>query len=129
MATESGWLVHLATSEERANPIGNADPAFAGEEPITFRPPDEGVPQEPSDAIPVDNSGLEEPVSSEEDLALHAPAQTRFATVHGAAALASAHPADRPARTLELSFHLAVKARVRLLAKRRRTGRGEHRDA
>jgi hypothetical protein len=118
MATTQGWLFHLATSQAREDPQPIAEPAFSGGYLITFRPRDQGVPQEPSDALPTDDSGLEEspPPSTTAQLTkttvpspfvqvsvpLLSDVRTRL--VHGS--------------TLELSFHLAVKARVRLVAKR-----------
>ena len=118
LATGEGWLAHLATAEERAHPEANSDPAFAEEEPITYRPPDEGVPQEPSDTLAVDNSGLEEPVFVLEDIANHAPVN-KFATVT-VPLLSHLRSRLLHGTTLELSFHLAVKATVRLLAHRHR---------
>ena len=118
LTTGEGWLVHLATPAERSSPEALSDPAFAGEEPITFRPLDEGVPQEVSDALPVDNSGLEETLPQLEDLASHTP-PSPFATVT-VPLLSHVHARLIKGTTLLLSFHLAVKARVRLLAERRR---------
>ncbi len=118
VTTGEGWLMHLATAEERANPQPNGDPAFAGEEPITFRPRDEGVPQEPSDALPVDDSGQEEPVPAQEGVGTHA-VPNLFATVT-VPLLSHVRSRLLHGTTLQLSFHLAVKARVRLLAERRR---------
>jgi hypothetical protein len=114
LASTQGWLFHLTNGEEE--PALDTDPAFAGL--ITERPPDEGVPQLPPDAPPPDTSGLlgepprggalpEGPIPPPQigHVALLSHIHTRL--VHGT--------------TLELRFHLAVKARVRLLAKRKRT--------
>lgn len=116
LATTQGWLYHLAPENERTLPP-DEDPAFAG--PITYRPPDQGLPQIPPDAPPVDDSGLgEEPPAygtalaegqkSESEAKVRLPLLSRLHSrlVHGT--------------TLELRFHLAVKARVRLIAKRHR---------
>ncbi len=120
LATRQGWLFHLSTpagrSAELANP--DTDPAFSKAQPITFRPPDEGVPAVVPDAPPIDDSGLPgeappattqlaETASPEPELRVPVPLLTNVHSrlVHGT--------------TLELRFHLAVKARVRLLAKRR----------
>jgi hypothetical protein len=115
LSTTDGWLAHLATAAERAHPNPDSDPDFAGEELLTFRPPDEGVPQEPSDELPADTSGLEEEKRLEEVIKppKEEPAKVPVPLL--------THVRSRLIHrtTLELSFHLAVKARVRLLAERR----------
>jgi len=117
LTTGEGWLVHLATAEERVHPEPSSDPAFSDDEPITFRPRDEGVPQEPSDTLPIDDSGLEEPVFKLEESAAQVPVEVSTVTVP-----LLSHMRSRliHGTTLQLSFHLAVKATVRLLAKRHR---------
>jgi hypothetical protein len=119
LVTTEGWLFHLTTAAgrraEAANP--NADPAFATL--IASRPADAGIPTVPPDAPPVDDSGLlgeapalpapiELPSSSTNEVKVPVPllSNVRSRLVHGT--------------TLELSFHLTVKARVRLLARRQR---------
>jgi hypothetical protein len=126
MATADGWLLHLSTTAEHEeeheengkHPNLLTDPAFSSDEPIAVRPPDEGVPQVPLDAPPLDDSGLEEFRPSQERLKGQTT-ESPFATV--TLPLLS-HVRSRLVHgtTLELSFHLAVKARVRLLAKHRR---------
>ncbi len=119
LATRQGWLYHLVTDAGREAEVAepDTDPAFSKAEPITFRPPDAGIPAIVPDAPPVDNSGLlgEAPLTSAQTEAQPVPepritlpliSHVRSRLVHGT--------------TLELSFHLAVKARVRLVAKRRR---------
>jgi hypothetical protein len=115
LASTQGWLYHLTNGQEGLSPDG--DPSFAG--PITERPADEGVPQVQPDAPPPDDSGLlgEPPPSlgtlpenaKEPEARVHVPLLSRIHSrvVHGS--------------TLELSFHLAVKARIRLIARRKRT--------
>lgn len=118
-STTRGWLLHLATPEERAHPEPEGDPVFAAieaGEPITFRPHDEGVPQEPSDELPVDNSGEEKERRSEEVI----KAPTREPVKLPVPLLTHVHSRVIHGTTLVLSFHLAVKARVRLLAERKR---------
>ncbi|HWX46316.1 MAG TPA: hypothetical protein VNY52_13480, partial [Solirubrobacteraceae bacterium] len=79
-------------------------------------PPDEGLPQVPPDAPPVDDSGLEERGPSLEVV----KAQGEGSALVRATEPLLSHIRSRLVRgtTLELSFRLAVKARVRLLAKR-----------
>jgi hypothetical protein len=117
MTTTQGWLFHLAPESERQLPESRVDRSEAFSKLITFRPPDAGLPQIAPDAPPPDDSGelpaqaskgalqlipeIEEPKVREPLLSgLH----TRL--VHGT--------------TLELSFHLTVKARIKLLAKRKK---------
>ena len=57
LATAQGWLFHLAPEGERTLPE-DEDPNFQG--PITYRPPDQGLPQVPPPAPPLDTSGLPE---------------------------------------------------------------------
>jgi hypothetical protein len=116
LVTAQGWLFHYADAAHRT--LGrDSDPAFSGL--INFRPQDAGVPALVPDAPPVDDSGLlgernaaTPPLqvipSTEAEATTTVPLVSRIRTrlIHGT--------------TLELSFHLATKARVRLLAKRQR---------
>jgi len=114
LATTQGWLFHLS---EGGSPPVDGDPAFNGP-PITYRPPDEGVPQQQGDAPPLDDSGLEEtPPASSGSTLTKAVAVNQFATVT-VPLLSDVHTRLVHGTTLELSFHLAVKARIRLIAKR-----------
>ncbi|HEY2537782.1 MAG TPA: hypothetical protein VGI24_12480 [Solirubrobacteraceae bacterium] len=116
MTTTQGWLFHLAPAGERSVPT-DADPEFQG--PITYRPPDEGLPQVGPDAPPIDDSGVDEGPSSPIGALLETsapPAQARVT----APLLSHVHTRIVHRDTLELRFHLAVKARVRLLASRRK---------
>jgi hypothetical protein len=120
--TTQGWLFHLSVAGEPVEgpPADNAFAEFPGETPIDQRPLDESLPPTPPDALPEDVSGEHEVESgpSVQDLIKQLPSpfatitlpllsQVRTRLVHGT--------------TLELSFHLAVKARVRLVAKRHKT--------
>ena len=116
MVTTQGWIYHLAPEGERELPE-DTDPAFS--HLITFRPPDESTPQVPPVSLPIDDSGLlgeltappatltERVSEPEERVGLPLLSHLRSRLVHGT--------------TLELSFHLAVRARVRLLAKRHKS--------
>lgn len=115
LATSEGWLYHLAPTGERQLPEDGA-PALKGL--VTFRPKDEGVPQTVPDALPEDDSGLaselptiatkpKEEVKKEEaftTLPFISKITTRL--IKGT--------------TLEMRFHLSVKGKLRLLAKRKR---------
>ncbi|HEY7932421.1 MAG TPA: hypothetical protein VID48_01235 [Solirubrobacteraceae bacterium] len=115
MTTTQGWLFHLSTESERHLPL-DTDPAFGGL--ITFRPADEGVPQVVSDTPPADDSGLPEerpPAGAVVTATLPSTNQKIQVPL-----LSNMHSRLVHGSTLELRFHLAVKARVRLLAKRRK---------
>jgi hypothetical protein len=115
LATTQGWLFHLSESGAQTLPV-DTDPAFNGTL-ITHRPADEGLPQVQSDAPPADNSGLEgEAPNTGAGAAATKPPQT-FASV-SVPLLSNVHTKLLHGTTLQLSFRLAVKARVRLVAKR-----------
>jgi hypothetical protein len=118
MTTTQGWLFHLSTEEERTHPQRDSDSAFSGESLITVRPADEGVPQETSDTIPLDDSGLEEAPPAQTGAKLKPAVADPFATVT-LPLLSDVHTRLLHRTTLQLSFRLSVKAKVRLLAKRR----------
>src|SRR4029077_9412784 len=114
LATKYGWLYHLSDGKGLER---ETDPAFS--RVITVRPPDEGVPRLPPDALPVDDSGQHEesPAAggsfSEALSALTPPSVVVPLVSH-------MHSRLVHGTTLELRFHLAVTARVRLLARRHR---------
>lgn len=115
LTTTQGWLFHLS-----ANPAGTAaggidtDPAFAGL--ITYRPPDAGLPQVQPDAPPPDDSGLpgEAPPPLPEVPPPSAVPQVPIALTSAVRIKLLA------GLTLQLRFHLAVRAKVKLVAKRHR---------
>jgi len=119
MANAGGWLYHLARADERTLPYSEL-PGFPEGKVISEgeRPPDEGVPQEVRDAPPPDTSGLqEEPPDYGGTFAEQKAAPVIESTVL-APLLTHLHSRLIHRTTLELRFHLAVEARVRLLAKR-----------
>ncbi len=113
LVTSEGWLYHLAPEAERhLSPDGA--PALNGL--VTFRPKDEGVPQTIPDALPEDNSGLptEAPpqpvvVKEQKEELLETLALVSKVTTHLV-----------KGTTLELRFHISVKGRLRLIAKRKK---------
>ncbi len=117
LTTVQGWLYHLAPEGERNLPK-DEDPNFAVL--ITSRPPDQGLPQVVPDAPPPDDSGLpgERPGAISSLLETSGPAPEPGITVP---LLSHLHSRVVHGNTLELSFHLAVKARIRLIAKRRKS--------
>ena len=117
MVTDQGWLLHLSPPSERQL-TEDTDPVFSGGL-VTTRPTDESLPQVPSDAPPADDSGLEEaPPVVQTNAGVETTSESHFDTV---TVPLLAHLRSRLVHgtTLMLSFHLAVKARVRLLAKRK----------
>jgi hypothetical protein len=118
MITNQGWLLHLSPPGERQLEP-DEDPVFSGGL-ITVRPRDESLPQVPPDAPPADDSGLEESTPPPGNPAVETSAESRFATVT-VPLLSDLHSRLVDGTTLELSFHLAARASVRLLAKRRRS--------
>jgi hypothetical protein len=113
LATTQGWLFHRA--QESYPEV--KDPAYPPlGQPITYRPPDQGLPPIVPDAPPLEDSG-ERPASSEPQQSRESPQALTKVTV---ALLSNMHTRLVHGTTLELRFRLAVKARVRLLADRRK---------
>jgi len=118
MANASGWLYHLAPEGERTLPVSEL-PGFSAGSLINERPHDEGVPQEVADAPPPDTSGEQEEAPDYGGTFAESKAPVVEAKI--AVPLLS-HMSSRliHGTTLELRFHLAVRARLRLIAKRRK---------
>jgi hypothetical protein len=116
LATSKGWLFHLTEDPEHpGRAVGypvDTDQNFA--ELITFRPADEGVPQLPGLEPPPEESLNQEPQPPPIPKVQTPTMLTRKPLVTDVS--------SRVVRryTLELSFRLTVKARVQLLASRRR---------
>jgi hypothetical protein len=114
LVTTQGWLFHLTATPGSPAPGGiDSDPAFAG--PITYRPEDEGVPKKVPDAPPVDDSGLlgePPPVTAE-------PAPAKSTTQQPVALMSQIRVRLVHGTTLQMRFHLAVRARIKLIAKRK----------
>lgn len=117
MVTTQGWLYHLAPAAQRTLAASEMS-GFT--ELITYRPEDQGLPQVAADAPPPNTSNeYVEPFNyGEGNFAEHkAPTEGKvrlplLSHVHSRLV--------KGTTTLELSFHLAVKARLRLLGKRGR---------
>jgi hypothetical protein len=116
MTTTQGWLFHLAPEGERQLPEASVDRSEAFSKLITFRPPDAGLPQIAPDAPPPDDSGELPTVASKGGLQLIPEVEEPKVREPLLSAL---HTKLVHGTTLELRFHLAVKARVKLLAKRK----------
>jgi hypothetical protein len=118
LVTTQGWLFHLTTAAARASEVADpdTDPSFGGPL-ITNRPKDQGLPQVPPDAPPPDDSGLIEEAPNYGGAFAESKAPTIDSSIQ-APLLTDLHSRVIHGTTLELRFHLAVKARVRLLAKR-----------
>jgi hypothetical protein len=111
LATSQGWLYHYSTANEATLPE-DTDPNFKGV--ITYRPPDEGIPQLIADVPPPEESlaSLQPPRQS---ATATSPQPTAYTTEQLVTNMRSRliHRS-----TLELSFTLAAKAHVQLLADR-----------
>jgi hypothetical protein len=116
LITTQGWIFHLAPEAERQLPEDEVDHSQAFSSLITFRPKDLGLPGEQLDAPPPDDSGELPPLVPE----LTPVTQSELAATEVPVALLSnVHSRLIHKTTLELRFHLAVEARVRLIAKRK----------
>ena len=116
LATTKGWLYHLAPAGERTLPA-NGDPGFG--QLISYRPPDQGLPQVGPDAPPEDTSGLQE--RGVVSISVVTTATTEHTPEKRVKLPLLSHLSRRlRGDTLEMTFHLSVKARLRLLAKRKR---------
>ena len=114
MANVNGWLYHLAPEGERTLPQSEL-PGFPEGKIISERPKDEGFVQEVLDAPPPEDSGLKEEMpeySTFGEKVEHASENKVTLPL-----LSRVH-SHLKGLTLQLSFHLSVKARVRLVAKR-----------
>lgn len=119
LASTRGWLFHLSTQREQeekaAGVTRDGDPAF--ETLITERPPDKGLPLPVPVTLPVDDSGLlgelTTPVSVPREQTTKQAASRVTVPL-----LSHVHARLVHGSTLELRFHLAVKARLKLVAKR-----------
>jgi hypothetical protein len=110
LATTQGWLFHLTTGEES---LSVNDKDFTSL--ISERPKDQGLPQVPPDAPPEESSGPAELPSTASFTENTAPLTESRVTLP---LLSKLHARLVHGTTLELRFHLAVRARVRLIAKR-----------
>ncbi len=121
LATTRGWLLHLSTPQEQKEKeeglTRDTDPAF--ETLITERPADQGLPVPVPVTQAVDDSGLPGELAT-------APAVPRVETAQREGSrvtvplLSHVHSRLVHGDTLELRFHLAVKARLKLVAKRKK---------
>jgi hypothetical protein len=110
MATQLGWLFHLGP-----DPAPNEDPALHGPT-ITVRPRDDSLPVVPPIELPEDDSGAESkaPAAAGEEV----PSQFEELPHRRPPLLSGVKQRLVNGTTLELSFTLRAKARVRLLARR-----------
>lgn len=115
LATTGGWLFHLAPAGEESLPRDPRESEyFTGL--IAFRPQDQGLPQVTADAPPPDVSGAPPPEALPTGT-FKEEAKQQLVTLP---LVSSEHSRLLHGSTLELRFHLSVKARVQLVAKRHR---------
>ncbi len=110
LATTQGWLFHLTTGTEG---LSVDEKGFSGL--ITNRPRDEGLPQAQIDAPPQEEFGLPGELTGSFTITKSPPLNETRVTV---ALVSGMHSRLLHGSTLELRFHLAAKARLRLIAKR-----------
>ncbi|HTA36628.1 MAG TPA: hypothetical protein VK761_07940, partial [Solirubrobacteraceae bacterium] len=115
MTTTQGWIFHLAPAGERQL---SEDHSQAFSKLITFRPADAGLPQVTPDAPPPDDSG-ELPATASKGSLVAIP-EVPESKVRESLLSNIRSRLLKGTTTLELRFHLAVKARVQLIAKRKK---------
>ena len=119
LVTSEGWIFHLSNGQEVGGPPDGAFAEVAGETPIDSRPLDEGVPQSQPDSVPEDTSG-----EGQEGSSVQASVQELLKSIPSPFAtitlplVSAVHVKLVHRTTLVLSLHLAVKAQIRLIAKR-----------
>jgi hypothetical protein len=118
MATSTGWLFHRGGALPQ-----DTDPML--HQLVTFRPPDGSIPPIPGDDLPDDVSGADLPPDQEPPLSEDGPgiAPTRSPRKKRKRPLVTGvrRPRILPRTTiLVLSFKLTARARVQLVAKRKR---------
>jgi hypothetical protein len=118
LTTTQGWIFHLAPEDERQLPASEVDHSPAFSKLISYRPEDAGLLKNPPDAPPPNDSG-ELPPQVPEDTPLTSSAKPAEAKVAVPLLSNVRSRLIRGTTTLELRFHLAVRARVGLLAKRK----------
>ena len=122
----AGLALSPRARQANAQLARSADPAFAGL--ITYRPATKACRRSRPTRRPPDDSGLiEEPPHGYGGALAEATAARRSNPRSRLPLLSDLHTRLVHGTTLELRFHLAVKARVRLLAKRHKRRRREHR--
>ncbi len=121
LATTRGWLFHLSTPQEQAEKEAgvtrDADPAF--ETLISERPHDQGLPLPVPVTLPIDDSGLLGELTQSSSVP-HETTSKQAASRVTVPLLSRVHSRLLPGDMLELRFHLAVKARLKLIAKRKK---------
>lgn len=119
LASTRGWLFHLSTEQEReekgAGLTRDTDPAF--ETLISERPPDQGLPLPVPVTLALDDSGLLGELTSAPSVPREQTSKLEVSRVT-VPLLSHVHSRLLHGDTLELRFHLAVRARLELIAKR-----------
>jgi hypothetical protein len=116
LATTQGWLFHLTNGTQLAN---DGDPFFDGADGvITYRPPDAGVAQIPSDEPPEDDSLANQQPPVPAASGSGAPGTTGVSTAPKKALVSNMHTHLLKGDVLEITFTLSGRAHVQLLASR-----------
>jgi hypothetical protein len=114
LVTTQGWLFHLSSEAPEETRMLPEDYAPNLTNLISERPPDAGVPQVQPDTLPEGGSG----VLGERPAPVTVPKLVREELTVHVPLLKDVHSRLVHRTTLELSFRLTVKARLRLLAER-----------
>jgi hypothetical protein len=114
MTTQTGWLFHLGGDLPR-------DDAPAMHRLITYRPPDASTIVLPPDSLPDDDSGIAPPVFDEPPPIQSTPATDTPKKAKAKKLVTGVKRRLVKRTTLELTFTLTAKARVQLVATRRKT--------
>lgn len=115
LATTRGTLFHLSEAADQTLPL-DGDAAFAAGALITFRPQDEGLPAAASSRLA--GADLEEEAVGPASAPPRRPPSSETVQV-AVAPYSDARLRVLGGNTLELSFRLPVRARVRLVAQRK----------
>jgi hypothetical protein len=115
LVTTQGWLFHLTNGQS----YGIDDEGFSNV--ITVRPQDQGLPQQQPDAPPEDNSGLLGELPATAGSLTPTTTKSPIESLVSVPLLSGIHSRLIHGTTLELRFHVAALARIRLIAKRGRS--------
>ena len=121
LATTHGWLFHLSNPQERSEKEQgltlDGDQAF--ETLIVERPPDKGLPVVVPDTLPPDDSGLLGELTTPPPSSLEVFSHKEESRIQ-VPLLSHVHSRLVHGSTLELRFHLAVRAHIKLVAQRKK---------
>jgi hypothetical protein len=128
LATESGWLYHYSDGEQIAS---DDDPFFDGEDGvITYRPPDQGIPQQYPTGFAEDDSLIHQQTEAAQggsQTSAQTPSTTSSPAASGVHGIAKPLLEDvkskvlggRRGRMLVISFKLTARAHIQVVGRRK----------